>query len=71
MSNKPKRIGLFQTSQRQQPFAEFVEETQTWRIWLAFNPSVTSGTYLLLHNTGAVDRVTIRDDDVLDYTKVI
>lgn len=66
-----RRIGLFQTSQRQQPFAEFDKATNSWRIWLAFNPSVTSGTYLLLLSTGAVDRVTVQDGTVVNITKVM
>lgn len=66
---KNRRVGLFQTSQRQQPFAVF--DGNAWRIWLAYNPSVTSGTYLLLHATGAVDRYTVKDESVIDIVKVI
>lgn len=71
MAEISRRIGLFQASQRQQPFAEFDKATASWRIWLAFNPSVTSGTYLLLLSTGAVDRVTIQDGVVINISKVM
>lgn len=64
-----KRIGLFQTARKQQPFAVFVNDT--WRIYLAYNPDATSGTYLLLHATGAVERVTVLDDDVVNIIKVV
>lgn len=71
MTPNPRRIGLFQTAQKQQPFAEFDRANNWWRIWLAYNPDVTSGTYLLLYPTGAVDRFTVRDGDVLNITKVM
>lgn len=65
------RLGLFALSQRQQPFAEFHEASGCWRIWLAFNPTVTSGTFYELTATGSVDRVTVKDNDVVEIVTIV
>lgn len=33
-----------------------------WRIWLA-TPDFIHGTYLVLYSNGAVERVTVREDE--------
>lgn len=53
----PRRIvGLVTPQSKQAPFAEFKDGE--WRIWLTWARGVTAGTYLVLHATGAVDRIT-------------
>lgn len=64
------RIGIFSPSQRQQPFIEFNAAANEWRIYIAFNPDVTSGTYLALSPTGAVERVTFQDDTIMEIVNV-
>lgn len=49
-------VGIAQPQQHQAPFAEFKDGE--WRIWLSWKHQLKAGTYLVLHATGAVDRIT-------------
>jgi len=43
----------------QAPLLEFDTANNRWRIWQAFNGSVTQGTYLDLYPNGLIERVTV------------
>jgi len=68
-----RRIGLFASSSsghlRQQPFVVWDNRTGCWRIWLSFDPTVKSGTYLEL-STGTVDRVTVLNEEVMEIVRL-
>lgn len=65
-----KRIGIFSVHQKQQPFCVFDVSSCLWRVWISYNSTVTSGTYLELHPTGAVDRVTVNNNSIMEVTKI-
>ncbi len=60
------RIGLLH---RQQPFAEFKQGR--WRVWVIFNNTVTSGTYYELGANGVCDRVTVKDGEIHEATRIV
>lgn len=60
------RIGLGYN--QQQPFTEFVNGS--WRVWVIYNPDVTSGTYLELYPDGTCDRVVVKDRDVHSIERI-
>ena len=61
------RIGLLR---KQQPFAEFDQRTQRWRVWYIYNNDVTSGTYYELSPNGICDRVTTSNGNIVSVDRV-
>ena len=42
----------------------------TWKLWLSHNLTLTLGTFLLLHDDGSIERVTLREDGTEETFKV-
>lgn len=51
------RLGLTDISISKPPIAEYHEGT--WRIWVAYNPSLSQGTFISLNPDGKMFRVMI------------
>lgn len=52
------RIGI----QRGTRFIRLDRCINSWRVWIACNADYTQGTYLSLHDDGAIKRVTLEPD---------
>lgn len=49
---------------------EYDSKNHAWRVWLYANNTFSIGTFLLLHNNGAIHRITIRqtgEEEVFIY----
>jgi len=58
------RLGITNISVTKPPFLEWTGGF--WRCWTAYNPSVTSGTYIELQSNGQMERVTIQNEIEMD-----
>ena len=38
-----------------------------WRVWIDYSPCKRYGTYLILHDGGAITRVVVREDEGDEY----
>ena len=57
------RLGLSQVfSQSKPPVLHFDPKHGCWRLWTAYNPDLTLGTYIDLLPNGQLHRVTINPD---------
>lgn len=65
------RVMLLDPLAAQAPFAEYDARTGRWRIWLIFDATVDSGTYLDLQADGLCERVTLgTDSSVREITRL-
>jgi hypothetical protein len=55
---------------RQIPLAELVEAGK-WRIWLAYTPERTSGTYLTLHYNGRITSESLLESGQVVHKELI
>lgn len=67
---KEVRYGLEKSSQSKPPVLQYVPGSGHWRLWLAYNATLTKGTYLALHPQGEVERVTINPDETLSLQRL-
>jgi len=55
--SKEVRFGLFDpVSKSKPPFLQWIGGQ--WRLWTAYNPSLTEGTYVILNQDGSLTRIT-------------
>jgi hypothetical protein len=59
------RLGLFDVSKAKPPLLHY--SGGFWRVWVAYNTTLTAGTYILLHNNGDMMRVTVHPDGTESY----
>lgn len=58
------RFGLTNISVSKPPFLEW--KGGVWRVWLAYNSSLSSGTYVELYHDGLMLRVTIQNNKQIE-----
>lgn len=62
------RLGLTDISISKPPIAEF--HNGTWRIWTAYNPTLTKGTFVSLEADGKMSQCTINPDDSISQAPI-
>jgi len=50
-------------SKSKPPFLQWIGGQ--WRLWLAYNPTLTEGTFLILNDNGTITRRTILPDGTM------
>jgi hypothetical protein len=62
------RLSLLGIPRSKPPVIEFYEDH--WRVWTAYNSTLTEGSYIALFEDGAMTRVTILPDGTEQYNRL-
>jgi len=65
---QPVRLGLDPSSRTKPPVIEYDWQTAQWRVWTAYNPSLSVGTFFALRDRGVIERRTIARDGMVSVT---
>lgn len=60
MTRATRRVKL--QARTTQVHMEWVHDAHVWRMWISFDPAMTNGTFIEMHEDGKLFRVTVNLD---------